>query len=212
MNKLNLGCGRDIMEGWTNLDINPSVGADVIFDLERCGEQGTFGRLPFKGNQFDRILCSHTLEHLRNILPLMEELWRVSKPNAEFIIRVPYALHNSAFDDPTHVRFFTPESFIYFAQPAYKRTDYGYRGDWQAQEIMLVLSPLMREKLYNQGFETNEGLDFAIKHLHNTADEIVAMLKCIKPARSTSAPDEYPKLGIQVRPEEKKDERPPTNT
>ena len=66
MKKLNLGCGRDIMEGWTNLDINPNVGADVIFDLEQIETiakwpDGT-KLLPFKDNHFDKILCSHTLE------------------------------------------------------------------------------------------------------------------------------------------------------
>ena len=216
MKKLNLGCGRDIIEGWTNLDINPNVGADVIFDLEQIETiakwpDGT-NLLPFKDNHFDKILCSHTLEHLRNILPLMEELWRISKPKAEFIIRVPYALHNSAFDDPTHIRFFVPESFIYFAQTAYKRTDYGYGGDWQVKEVLLVISPLMRDRLRKQGFENKEGLNFAVKHLHNTADEIIAQLECIKPARPVTDPEEYPKLGIQVRPEEKKDGPTPKNT
>ena len=38
MKKLNVGCGRDIREGYVNLDIVPFRGVDLICDLdELCG-------------------------------------------------------------------------------------------------------------------------------------------------------------------------------
>jgi hypothetical protein len=36
--KLNLGCGRDIKQGFVNLDYMPLPGVDVVADLERCAD------------------------------------------------------------------------------------------------------------------------------------------------------------------------------
>lgn len=54
--RLNLGCGRDIREGWVNSDFIQGPGVDVVADLEK--------RLPWDDNTFYEILISHTLEHL----------------------------------------------------------------------------------------------------------------------------------------------------
>ena len=49
---VNLACGRQIIPGWVNVDRKGDVGADVIFDLERCARE----RLPFEDDTIDGFL------------------------------------------------------------------------------------------------------------------------------------------------------------
>lgn len=105
--KLNLGCGEDYRENWINLDFNRKMKADVYADIEK--------KLPFKGNTFDYVYTEHVLEHVRNLVQLMKELKRVCKNGAIIEIRVPHASSMLAFQDPTHVRFFTYLTFDYFS-------------------------------------------------------------------------------------------------
>lgn len=123
MNRLNIGCGRDIKEGWINLDLFPLEGVDIVTDLEKCATDP----IPLDDNSIDEFYCSHVIEHVVNTLPLMQELHRIAKPDAVALFRVPYGSSDDAFEDPTHVRQYFRSSFKYFSQPLYWRTDYGYR-------------------------------------------------------------------------------------
>ena len=171
--KLNVGCGRNILEGWVNLDMAKLPGVDVIADLEQCEKK----KLPFADNSFDEFLLSHVIEHIKNPLPLMQELWRVASPGAKLQMRVPHGASDDAWEDPTHVRPYFMGSFGYFSQPLYWRADYGYRGDWQVQDITFVVK-------HNEF----EGLDQAaiaakMEGRRNVVQEMVAQLECVKPAR-----------------------------
>lgn len=53
--KLHLGSGKKLIHGFVNVDIDPSVGADVIDDV--------FALAKFDCNSADYIYCSHCLEH-----------------------------------------------------------------------------------------------------------------------------------------------------
>ncbi len=108
MHKLNVGCGRDTKEGWVNLDITPGPGVDVVCDVDN-------DPMPFRDNQFSTSLVSHLLEHLHNPLFFMGELWRVSKPEAECVIRVPHGGSDNAWEDQTHVRPYYAGSFGAFS-------------------------------------------------------------------------------------------------
>ena len=104
MKKLNLGCGVDTRKGFVNLDIIKHPGVDVVHDLNNLP-------LPFESNSFDYILCNAILEHLPNMIYVMEELWRISKPNAIIEIDVPHFSGELAYRDPTHVKFFHSKTF-----------------------------------------------------------------------------------------------------
>jgi predicted SAM-dependent methyltransferase len=56
MKKLNLGCGKEILEGYTNLDAIKLEGTDVVYDLNKFP-------YPFADNYFDEILAKSVLEH-----------------------------------------------------------------------------------------------------------------------------------------------------
>lgn len=177
MTKLHIGCGLDYKEDYINLDKSPDVKPDVIFDLEKISSTNP---LPFEDDTFDEILAAHTLEHIHNILPLMAELHRVTKAEGVLLLRVPYGASASAYDDPTHCRQFYPPSLLYFGQPTYWRADYGYRGDWRVEECGLLIPKYIQERLDSLGID----IRFAVQHMFNIVDEMVAALICVKPVRA----------------------------
>jgi len=190
-NALNLGCGKHIMpaaEGWTNLDRANLPGVNCVCELDSPSVS-----LPFPDNHFQFILASHVLEHIHHILPLMEELHRVSAPGAVLLIRVPYGASNIAFEDPTHVRHYFPNSFMYYGQPAYARADYGYRGDWKTIERQLILNPDFNTEMLPE--DPADQYKF-ISAYWNVVQEMVASLTCVKPIRKMTDADEPAKLSL----------------
>jgi len=67
-------------------------------------------------------------------------------------------------------------SFTYFAQPAYWRADYGYRGDWEPSSVTLLVPRAQNEGL------SGEAILAKVHQLRNTALEVVA-LEAVKPIR-----------------------------
>lgn len=133
--KVHLGCGNDIKDGWVNLDINDgNIEKEGIVhcDLEK-------GKLPFEDDSCSEVMAIHLLEHIKNLLPLMNEIHRVLKPGGFLRIEVPIFPYAEAFQDPTHVRFFTENSFRYFVTgeglyEGYGKT-YGIKGfSWFNQQ------------------------------------------------------------------------------
>jgi hypothetical protein len=83
--KLNLGCGFDKKEGFTNIDITKDVNPDVVWDLTKTP-------YPFKNNSITQIYAKDVLEHIPRdkLLIVLEEWYRISKPNAIWEIIVPF--------------------------------------------------------------------------------------------------------------------------
>jgi len=104
--KINLGGGNTKREGYVNVDIIPFPNVDVVCDISKG--------LPFKENSVEAVYASHFLEHIENLPKLMEEIYRVCKPEAVIEIKCPYFKSNGAFKDPTHVTFITEQTFDYF--------------------------------------------------------------------------------------------------
>ena len=105
--KLNLGCGKDTKREYVNLDLKQMKGVDVVCDLNRFP-------YPFRDNLFDEIYCNNILEHLDDVVGVMEHLHGISNPQAKIVIKVPHFTCQYAFADPTHKHYFTYESFDYF--------------------------------------------------------------------------------------------------
>ena len=121
--KLNIGCGSDIMPGYINIDVLDS--ADLQLDLE-------VGKLPFPKGSVENIKAAHIMEHLWSFPKLMNECHRILKPNGILKIFVPCYPAPEAFQDPTHVRFFTAQTLEYFHSGSFLfkavGESYGYNG------------------------------------------------------------------------------------
>ena len=109
--KLNLGCGKKKMKGYLNCDISKEVNPDKIVNLEK--------KLPFKNNSINEIVAEHVLEHVNNFVSLMHEFHRICKRNSSIKIKTPFYSAWGQYNDPTHVRFFTPFTFNYFEGGGY---------------------------------------------------------------------------------------------
>lgn len=105
--RLHLGCGNDKRRGYINIDSSAEVRPDKIWNLEKTP-------LPFKKDSVDEVLANHVFEHINNFMPLMRDLYRICKPGAIIKIRTPFYSAWGQYNDPTHVRFFTPFTFNYF--------------------------------------------------------------------------------------------------
>lgn len=79
---LNLGCGRDVREGFINID---------LFSDDPRVVYGDVRKLDLPDNSVDLILASDILEHFshRETQKILNEWARVLKPNGELIIRCP---------------------------------------------------------------------------------------------------------------------------
>ncbi len=102
--KANFGCGSKPKKGYLNVDFIKMPGVDFICNLNKLP-------YPFKTGQFDEILIEHTLEHLDDVVEVMQELWRISKPGGIIKIAVPYYASQLSFKDLTHKHFFTYYAF-----------------------------------------------------------------------------------------------------
>lgn len=173
-----VGCGKSPREDAVNLDVCELPGVDIVFDLETCH---LGNRLPIEDNTFSKIIMSHVLEHIRNPLPMMQELWRVAKPGCDLMVRVPYGSSDNAWEDPTHVRPYFLDSFGYFSQAAYGGADYGYRGDWRSINRVLVMKPNRDLAPYVNDLDALLGI---VMTMRNMVDEMVVMLKAVKPIRT----------------------------
>lgn len=111
-NKLNLGCGEDIREGFLNMDIVKGRGVDLIHNLNKFP-------WPFKDNQFEVVYASHVLEHVDDLVETMAEIHRILKPNGKLIVRVPHFSCGVSYRDPTHKRLFSYFTFDYFTDDCF---------------------------------------------------------------------------------------------
>jgi SAM-dependent methyltransferase len=140
MKRLNLGSGAFYKDGYVNVDLSPTVGADVVHDL------GEFP-YPFSDGEFDLVEADHCLEHLPDPFSAMREIHRVTRSGGRVRVRVPHfsrgfshAEHKSGFDVTFHY-YFRPDF-----QGGYQGVEFGLEGlrlTWFAQPYLkkTVLPP-----------------------------------------------------------------------
>lgn len=157
--KLNVGCGLDVREGYVNLDYFKFKGVDVVHDINKFP-------LPFRDNSFAYVLLSHVLEHVEDPVATMKEIWRISKPGAVIEIGVPYFSGLNAVGDPTHKHFFAAKTFdffekkrlgdkSYFAESSDFDFEIAYRRIVYSENFVLkIFNPLinLNQKIYERFF------------------------------------------------------------
>lgn len=118
---LNLGCGKNIMEDAVNVDIWAGEGVDRVCDI-RDG-------IPFDDQSMEKVYANYILcqicdpEKFRHV---MNEIWRILKPNGYLYIKVPDARFPAAFQDPMDCRRFVKETFDYLDKDHYRFKEFYY--------------------------------------------------------------------------------------
>jgi len=107
-----LGCGARKTEGAFGVDGVRLPGVDLVHDLDARP-------YPLPDDCADEIVLHHVIEHFADPLPLMEEVWRLTRPGGRVRIRTPHYSGPYAWIDPTHRRTFTSQSFHYFGDNGY---------------------------------------------------------------------------------------------
>ncbi len=165
---LNLGCGHDRIEGYTNIDIVPTKEADVVCDA--CS-------LPFEDDSVDGVYGRHFLEHIENPYKLFEELNRVCKDGAKIRFITPYWSSWCAIADPGHKRFYGLDNYFYFSKRYYKEgflcglVNNVYYDFW-VEYCILVLT--------DGFFPKEKDIVWKINHLLNVVDIMDVQLICNK--------------------------------
>lgn len=106
---VDLGCGRDKIPGAVGVDFSENALADVRHDLDLYP-------YPFPQGSFDVIVLRNVVEHVRNIVGLMQEIHRIGRSSADVLITTPHFSSLYSYQDPTHVRHLALESMDYFTQ------------------------------------------------------------------------------------------------
>ena len=184
--KLNMGCGKNKINGYLNIDKHIEWKPDLQVDLEVFP-------WPFEINEVDQVIFNHSLEHIGSdtstFLHIIKELYRICKSETKIQINVPHPRHDNFLNDPTHVRAITPQTFELFSKknndlweninasnsPLAKYLDV----DFEIIEVNQVLEQEYIDKL-NSNKITEEEINKLIKQRNNVVSELRITLKVLK--------------------------------
>ena len=132
---LDLGCGRNKHPGSIGADLVPNPGVDLVFDLNHFP-------YPFFDNTFQKAFLTHVVEHVRSITGVMEEIHRISRPEAEVVIVTPHHTDASSWQNPTHLWHLNSRSFDIFQEGEH----FGYisRARFAVERVEIRLVNLFR--------------------------------------------------------------------
>lgn len=162
--KIDIACGQNKAEGFFGIDIAKAKGVDMVYDLEKFP-------WPIPDNSVDEAVCNHYIEHTKDIIKFMEEIYRILKPGGKILIRAPYYNSVRGWQDPTHTRLISEATYLY------------YNKDWRTQN-KLDHYPIHCDFDFNFGYDfmpdwamrSEEAKAFALRHYTNVVSDIQAML------------------------------------
>lgn len=129
---LDVGCGINKFPGAVGLDRNPASRPDVLADLDSIP-------YPFRGDSFDEVRAVHVIEHVADVIRMIEEMHRLTRPGGRLHIVTPHYTDFSSFCDPTHRWHLNSYSLRYFGQD---NAGYGYYSPVRLREISVRLKLL----------------------------------------------------------------------
>lgn len=106
---VDLGCGRAKVAGAVGVDIAGNAQADVRHDLDVYP-------YPLADSSFEVVLLRNVIEHVKNVVGLMEEVHRIGRAGADVLITTPHFSSLYSYQDPTHLRHLALDSMDYFTQ------------------------------------------------------------------------------------------------
>ena len=109
LKKVDLCCHENPPENFTGVDAYPYSRVDVVYDLNKP-------YWPFEDGSVGVFRMHDALEHLKDPIQTMKELYRCLAPHGWVLIEVPSTDGRGAFQDPTHVTFWNSNSFWYYTK------------------------------------------------------------------------------------------------
>lgn len=115
--KLNLGCGKVKMEGFTGVDRRKFEGVDVVHDL--------MSPWPWKDDSVEEVHASHIIEHFtgKQRVWIMNEMCRVMVKGGKAAVITPYWCSNRAYGDFTHQWPPVSEMFFYYLNREWRKAN-----------------------------------------------------------------------------------------
>lgn len=160
--------------GWTGIDIAATEAVDIVHDLNVYP-------WPIEDQSVDMARCSHYIEHIPHDIPgspldgfiaFGNELHRILKPGAQCEIIAPYDSSTRAWQDPTHRRAISEQSFFYWNQEwlaANGLDHYGVTADFDFGWGYHVPDPMWQTA-------HEEKRQFAMLHYRNVISDIFVTL------------------------------------
>lgn len=107
--RLDVGCSTNKQKGWCGMDKRRLPGVDIVHDAQKFP-------WPLATSSCFQVLLSHLYEHIepKYRIDLMDEIWRILRPDGQLLLTSPYAFSHGAFQDPTHYPCPTEATFTYF--------------------------------------------------------------------------------------------------
>ncbi len=116
---------------------SPGLGVQILAQLSPS--------LPFRDSAIDEIFLDHTLAHADGFIGIMEELWRISKPNTIIHVRLPHGSSSWAISrDPRHAKAYTLETFNYF-DPRFNHSGCESHARFRVEHARLYLTGARRD-------------------------------------------------------------------
>lgn len=157
--ELNLGSGKSYDSRMFNIDINPQWQPDALIDLSqpdalvRPHDCGRFGTRVLPAGHFEKIKATDVLEHVPQLLTMMSNCLELLADGGRMDIVVPYDLSLGAWQDPTHVRAFNQNSWLYY-------TDWYWYVGWEKArfdtESLIYIVSALGDKMQKAGTGTDE--------------------------------------------------------
>ena len=150
---INIGSGKDYREECLNIDIQAFTKPDIVADISKDLPTEIFytrlGPIALTAGIADEILVFDVLEHVADLVMTMSNLKFLLKIDGILKIHVPYDLSLGAWQDPTHVRAFNENSWIYYDQWAWYLNWLDYR--LVTSKLEFILSSYGEELLQTRG-------------------------------------------------------------
>lgn len=168
--KLDIACGQNKREGFKGVDIAPGKDVDFVWDLEQ------FPWAPFKDNSVDEFYVSHYAEHTKDLIKFMDEIWRIGEHGAKVTILGPYYTSIRAWQDPTHTRALSENTWPYFNKAwreANKLDHYPTKCDFDIVNMAVFFNEPWNQK-------SEEARRFAQQHYFNVVSDMLVELRVRK--------------------------------
>ena len=162
--KLDIACGNNKHEGFTGIDISPIAGVDIVHDLDVYP-------WPIEDNCVEEAIAYHYIEHSKDLIAFMNELHRIMKIGGVATITSPYYNSVRAWQDPTHWRAISDQTFLYFNKAWRKHSNiehYGITCDFEPRFEFILFKDWLDKSV--------EEKTFAIRHYTNVVADVKATL------------------------------------